>query len=240
MSGGPIAEKEPVQKIIMSVASLGFIGLLIVPALDHRFTWSHLPPYVALAGDVLCRARLGSPFFSYSGKTASLPATIELAQNQKVISTGPYALVRHPMYVGGLVMMLGMPIALGSVWGLLIIAAIIPALAWRPAGRGKIPGQESTGLFGVSKQNAVFAWCRWSGSSSGPLQAPSAKNSLMPGSIFVKKERGQSPFPGSLLVPRLAVTTGASDANGAIRTPTGVPMMPVMQPLPPTAMPLVP
>jgi len=58
-------------------------------------------------------------------------ATIELAPDQKVISTGPYALVRHPIYAGALVMLLGIPIALGSWWGLLVMVAIMPALIWR-------------------------------------------------------------------------------------------------------------
>ena len=53
MRGGPTAEKEPVQKIIMTITSLGFAGLLVVPALDHRFAWSQMPPMMALAGDVL-------------------------------------------------------------------------------------------------------------------------------------------------------------------------------------------
>ncbi|MEJ0071165.1 MAG: isoprenylcysteine carboxylmethyltransferase family protein [Pseudomonadota bacterium] len=58
-------------------------------------------------------------------------ATIELAADQTVISTGPYALVRHPMYAGGLVMFLGIPLALGSWWGLLAVAALLPPLIWR-------------------------------------------------------------------------------------------------------------
>lgn len=58
-------------------------------------------------------------------------ATIELAPDQKVISTGPYALVRHPMYAGALVMLVGIPIALGSWWGVLVIVAMIPVLIWR-------------------------------------------------------------------------------------------------------------
>ena len=53
MRGGPAAEKEPAQKIIMFFASLGFIGLIVVPALDHRFGWSHMPPIVCMAGDAL-------------------------------------------------------------------------------------------------------------------------------------------------------------------------------------------
>jgi protein-S-isoprenylcysteine O-methyltransferase Ste14 len=130
MSGGPTAEKEPTQKFIMFFVSLGFIGLTVFPALDHRFAWSHVPPYAALAGDVLVVLGWLAIFLVFKENTFA-SATIELAPDQKVISTGPYALVRHPMYAGGLVMLLGIPIALGSWWGLLVIVAIIPALIWR-------------------------------------------------------------------------------------------------------------
>jgi protein-S-isoprenylcysteine O-methyltransferase Ste14 len=130
MSGGPFAEKEPVQKIIMFFTSLGFIGLIVLPAIDHRFGWSHMPPSVALAGDVLVvLGWLGILFVFRENSFSS--ATIELAADQQVISTGPYALIRHPMYAAALVMLLGIPIALGSWWGVLIIVAIIPALIWR-------------------------------------------------------------------------------------------------------------
>ncbi len=130
MSGGPFAEKQTTQKIIMSLTSVGFIGLLVVPALDHRFAWSRMPPYLALAGDVL--VALGFLAISFVFKENSFTwATIELATDQKVISTGPYAVVRHPMYAAALVMLLGIPIALGSWWGLLVIVAIAPALVWR-------------------------------------------------------------------------------------------------------------
>ncbi len=130
MRGGPSAEKETSQKIIMFLASLGFIGLIVLPALDYRFAWSHMPPYVALAGDVLVVLGWLAIFLVFKENTFTC-ATIELAPNQKVISTGPYALVRHPMYAGALVMLLGIPIALGSWWGLLIIVAMMPALIWR-------------------------------------------------------------------------------------------------------------
>jgi protein-S-isoprenylcysteine O-methyltransferase Ste14 len=130
MSGGPAAEKEPTQKLIMFFASLGFIGLIVLPALDHRFAWSHMPPYVALAGDGLIALGFLAIFFVFKENTFT-SATIEVAPDQKVISSGPYALVRHPMYAGAIVMLLGIPIALGSWWGLLVIAAMIPALIWR-------------------------------------------------------------------------------------------------------------
>jgi len=130
MSGGPTAEKRTSQKIIMSFTSLGFIGLIVVPALDRRFGWSHMPPYAALAGDLLVALGWLAIFFVFKENTFT-SATIELASGQEVISTGPYALVRHPMYAGGLVMLLGMPIALGWWWGVLVMAAILPALIWR-------------------------------------------------------------------------------------------------------------
>jgi protein-S-isoprenylcysteine O-methyltransferase Ste14 len=130
MSGGPAAEKEPAQRIIMSLASLGFIGLLVIPALDRGFAWSRLPPWVALAGDVLVGLGFLGVFYVFRENTFT-SATIELAPDQKVISTGPYALVRHPMYAAALVMLVGIPIALGSLWGVLVFVAILPALLWR-------------------------------------------------------------------------------------------------------------
>jgi protein-S-isoprenylcysteine O-methyltransferase Ste14 len=130
MRGGPFAEKRISQKIIMTVTSLGFFGLIVVPAFDHRFGWSHMPPPVALAGDGLMALGWLAVFFVFRENTFT-SATIELAPDQRVISTGPYALVRHPMYAGALVMLLGIPIALGSWWGVLVIAAILPALIFR-------------------------------------------------------------------------------------------------------------
>jgi protein-S-isoprenylcysteine O-methyltransferase Ste14 len=130
MRGGPGAEKATAQKIIMSIMSVGFIGLLVVPALDHRFAWSRMSADAALAGDALMAIGWLAIFFVLRENSFS-SSTIEVAEDQKVISTGPYARVRHPMYAGALVMLLGMPIALGSWWGALVLAAILPALIWR-------------------------------------------------------------------------------------------------------------
>jgi protein-S-isoprenylcysteine O-methyltransferase Ste14 len=130
MSGGPAAEKEPAQRIIMFFTSMGFIGLLILPAFDHRFVWSRMPPYMALAGDGLVAVGFIAIFFVLKENTFS-SATIELAPDQKVIATGPYAVVRHPMYAGALVMLLGIPVALGSWWGVLVFVLMIPAIIWR-------------------------------------------------------------------------------------------------------------
>jgi hypothetical protein len=94
MTGGPTAEKETTQKIIMLFASIGFIGLLVVPALDHRFGWSTVPLPVVIAGDTLVAIGFYFIFLVYRKNTFT-SATIEVAEDQKVISTGPYALVRR-------------------------------------------------------------------------------------------------------------------------------------------------
>jgi protein-S-isoprenylcysteine O-methyltransferase Ste14 len=130
MSGGPFAEKEPAQRIIMSVTSIGFIVLLVLPAIDHRLHWSELSPYAVLAGDALVLIGWLGIFFVFRENSFS-SATIELSADQRVISTGPYAWVRHPMYATALFMLIGIPIALGSWWGLLVIAAMLPVLIWR-------------------------------------------------------------------------------------------------------------
>ena len=130
MRGGPTAEKQPAQKIIMSIVSVGFIALLVVPALDHRFAWSHMPAAVALAGNALMAIGWLAIFFVFRENSFS-SATVEIADDQKVVSTGPYAWVRHPMYTGALIMLLGMPVALGSWWGVAVLLAMLPAFVWR-------------------------------------------------------------------------------------------------------------
>src|SRR5215813_143364 len=130
MRGGPTAEKQPAQKFIMLFASIGFIALLVVPALDHRFGWSTVPLGVVVAGDVLVAIGFYLIFLVYR-ENPFTSATIEVAENQKVISTGPYAIVRHPMYASSFLYILGTPLALGSYWGLVPIAAMMPFLIWR-------------------------------------------------------------------------------------------------------------
>jgi protein-S-isoprenylcysteine O-methyltransferase Ste14 len=130
MSGGPAAEKQPAQRVIMSFASLAYIGLIVVPALDHHLAWSRMPAVVSVVGDVFVALGFLAVFFVFKENTFS-SATIEATSDQRVISTGPYAMIRHPMYAGGLVLLLGIPIALGSWWGLLLFAAVVPAIIWR-------------------------------------------------------------------------------------------------------------
>jgi protein-S-isoprenylcysteine O-methyltransferase Ste14 len=130
MHGGPTAEKRPAQKLIMLGTSIGFIALLVVPALDHRFGWSVAPIGGVVAGDLLIVIGFYLITRVYRENTFT-SATIEIAQNQTVVSTGPYTIVRHPMYASALLYLLGTPLALGSYWGLVPLAAMMPFLIWR-------------------------------------------------------------------------------------------------------------
>jgi protein-S-isoprenylcysteine O-methyltransferase Ste14 len=130
LKAGPGAETRPVQKIIISLAFASFFALLIVCALDHRFGWSRVPVWVSVFGDLLVALGLliDLRVFRENSYGAS---TVEKMEGQRVISTGPYALVRHPMYVGVLIMVVGVPLALGSSWGLAFLALDVPILMLR-------------------------------------------------------------------------------------------------------------
>ena len=130
MRGGPTAEKRRTQKLIMLFTSICFIALLVVPALDHRFRWSAMPLSCVIAGDVLVAMGFYLIFLVYKENTFT-SATIEVTADQKVISTGPYAIVRHPMYASALLYLVGTPLALGSFWGLLALWGMMPFLIWR-------------------------------------------------------------------------------------------------------------
>lgn len=130
MHVGPKAEKEKAQKIAVLLALAAFIALLVLPGFDHHFQWSGVPPYVSLAGDVLIALGFLVVFFVLKENSYGA-STIQVTEDQKVISTGPYAHLRHPMYAGALLLIVGMPLALGSWWGLFVIVLMLPTLIWR-------------------------------------------------------------------------------------------------------------
>jgi len=131
IKAGPWHEKESSQKIIVSLVFVGFFSLIVVSALDVRFGWSPpVPAYVSLTGEALIV--LSFLFIFWVVKVNSFAAsTIQVTDDQRVISTGPYAYIHHPMYSGALPLLIGMPLALGSWWALILIAPFMPVLAWR-------------------------------------------------------------------------------------------------------------
>jgi protein-S-isoprenylcysteine O-methyltransferase Ste14 len=127
---GPTAEREPAQKWIQAAASLMLVALFVVSALDHRFGWSGLPGWIAVLGDVAVVAALllMARVFSENSFAA---ATVQVEEGHRVVDTGPYAWVRHPMYSAAIVMLAGIPLALDSVWGLLVVPLGVAVLAAR-------------------------------------------------------------------------------------------------------------
>lgn len=130
MRGGPAAETRAAQKLAMTGIFAAFAAVLVVSALDHRFEWSTVPTPVSVLGDVLVAAGLAMGILtvvqnSYAG------ANITVEAEQPVVSTGLYGFVRHPMYFSLVLMMIGIPLALGSCWGLAGLVVGVPSLALR-------------------------------------------------------------------------------------------------------------
>jgi protein-S-isoprenylcysteine O-methyltransferase Ste14 len=127
---GPTAEKTLAQKIITAFGSVIFVGFIIM-VFDHRFGWSPaVPVALSIFGDVL--AALGIlVYFLVIKENRYAAATVDVAEGQTVVSTGPYAIVRHPMYAGAILVFVGAPLALGSWWGFLLIPLVIAVFAWR-------------------------------------------------------------------------------------------------------------
>jgi protein-S-isoprenylcysteine O-methyltransferase Ste14 len=127
---GPGAEKEKSQRMIQAIASIFFILTFIVPGLDHHFGWSMVPLPLVIAGDILVVLGLGIIFLVFR-ENRFTSGVIEVGRDQTVISTGPYAVVRHPMYAGAFIMLFGIPPALGSWWAFMFVILLFAAIVWR-------------------------------------------------------------------------------------------------------------
>src|SRR3984885_11030007 len=108
VKAGPGAEPDPMQNVVQALAGLVFLATFAVPGLDRRFGWSQAPLAVSLAGDGMIAIGFLIVFLTFRVNTFT-SGTIEIAEAQHVIERGPYALVRHPMYAGALVIVTGIP-----------------------------------------------------------------------------------------------------------------------------------
>lgn len=127
---GPIAEREPVQKIIQSLTSILSILQAVIPGLDRRFQWSQVPAALVLASDALVAGGYLIVFRVFQ-ENSFASSTIEVHEGQRVVSTGPYAIVRHPMYAGALG-----DAGAGSARAWVVLALLLsPLLAWTLACR---------------------------------------------------------------------------------------------------------
>ena len=125
-----LRETRSEQKLIIVASTLYYLITFLLPGFDKRFGWSSTPAWVSIAADAVVLA--GYALFFLVLKTNSYASrVVEVQQGQLVISTGPYALVRHPMYLAMILMMVASPLALGSSWAVIPSAALISLLAAR-------------------------------------------------------------------------------------------------------------
>jgi protein-S-isoprenylcysteine O-methyltransferase Ste14 len=151
MRAGPSQEQEPVQRVVIRLVTLGFILLIVVPALDHRFGWSRAPWTMAVAGDLL--VAFGFFCFYLVLRVNSFAAsTVRVEEGQHVVSTGPYAFVRHPMYTGAFVLLIGIPLALASWWGLLVVPFFVPVFVVRLLNEEGVLARELPGYAAYQQQ----------------------------------------------------------------------------------------
>ena len=118
LKAGPGAEQERSQKIIQLMTSAMLCTMMLVSGFDRHWHWSDVPEELVIAADIAFVVAFGVIFVVFRANTYT-SGVIEIAEGQQVISTGPYALVRHPMYTGGIIFILATPLMLGSWWALI-------------------------------------------------------------------------------------------------------------------------
>ena len=114
-----LKEKETKQKLIVGISRIPFILGYLIPGLDYRFNWSDISPALVIIANIIVFIGYWLVFLVFR-ENSYTSRIVEVEKGQRVITTGPYAVVRHPMYSGIILMYLFTPIALGSWWALLI------------------------------------------------------------------------------------------------------------------------
>jgi protein-S-isoprenylcysteine O-methyltransferase Ste14 len=131
LRAGPRAETTSAQKMITAIGMPVFVASIVIMVFDHRFGWSSaMPAWLSLFADALVALGILMYFFVVR-ENRFAASTVQVAEGQTVVSTGPYAIVRHPMYAGAILVFVGMPLALGSWWGLLFVPLFVAGFAWR-------------------------------------------------------------------------------------------------------------
>jgi len=123
-------EKETHQKTIIKLANLFFFMGFLFPGFDYRFGWSNVPMLIVIISDVIIFLGYLLVFFVFK-ENSYTSRIVEVDKKQKVIATGPYSVVRHPMYVGVISMFVFMPIALGSYWALIFFLPLVVLIIFR-------------------------------------------------------------------------------------------------------------
>lgn len=130
MRGGPVAEARPVQKLVMAGLYLSLGAMCVVSGLDHRFGWSTVPAALCVFGSAVVAVGIGAVVLVIT-QNHFASTTVQVETGQSVVSSGLYGLVRHPMYTANVIMLLGIPLALGSYWALIFVVPGLLVLASR-------------------------------------------------------------------------------------------------------------
>ena len=123
-------EKDPAQIRVVALAGLCFLAIMLIPGFDRRFGWSTVPVPVVVAADLIVILAYAL-FVRVLRENRSASRVIEVERGQRVVATGPYSIVRHPMYVAMLGLSLATPLALGSWWAFVPALLMIPVLVAR-------------------------------------------------------------------------------------------------------------
>lgn len=144
LEAGPWHERERSQKIVVSLIMIAFFAFIVLPILDYRHRLSPVRAWVSIVGDAIIVLSYVAIFWVI--KTNSWAASnIRVEADQKVIDTGPYAYVRHPMYAGAVWLFVGIPLALGSWWSLGLLIPFSAVLLWRLLDEERILARELRG-----------------------------------------------------------------------------------------------
>lgn len=144
-------EEETTQKGVVAISGILFAVGFIIAGLDFRFGWSKVPDWVVVASSFLLLISYGF-YAEVMRENAYLSRTIEVQENQKVIDTGLYGIVRHPMYAATIWLFLAVPIVLGSWWSFLCFLPYIPVIAVRIINEEKILSAELMGYEDYKKR----------------------------------------------------------------------------------------
>ncbi len=130
-------ENSPLQRALVSVLSFFFAVLFLTAGCDRRYHWSHVPTTLVIVAETVVLLGLLLSFWVMEVNRYASTA-VHLMPEQHVITTGPYAYVRHPMYTGGLPLMFALPLALGSYWALLAATPFLPLIIVRLLNEEKV------------------------------------------------------------------------------------------------------
>lgn len=144
-------EKEVAQKKIILIGDIVFFIAFLIPGLDFRFGWSNVPTWLVITSNLIVLGSYTFVFLAFK-ENPYAARTVEVFEDHKLIETGPYAIVRHPMYAGIIPMFTFMPLALGSFWAMIPIIGICAILVARTLNEEKVLRRDLPGYAAYCKK----------------------------------------------------------------------------------------